>query len=537
MGEVEEEVICDPENPACSLAPVAPEAPPGGEVICDPENPACTAPPEEPAVADPGEDVICDPENPACVNSSGLTPSLTPPILSTTQALAEEDTFDGMASFAGQWGTSLALDLAREGQGEDVVEWGTGVDLSVQYTQGATMKVVLQGEFRHWVGITDTSDGANGFPDLGRERGEFLARLGESYVSWQKGQGTLRAGHLITPWGSTDLVRPGDVLNPRDFRTFGWVEPAQGDGVLPQLALELGWAGAGWGVQGVLIPFYKPDAQVFFGRDVGVLRADVLGIQGVEGALGPLEEVLGPSAWEQVQVLLSAPRYPDETGLNPAAGARATATVANTDLGLGYAWAWDRTPYVSLRPGTLTTLPQVAYEIKRRQTLVADLSRYLGRVGVRADLAWSPAQTFLTDELRSIRRPSLFGALGLSFEDVTGDRAFGAVLEGFVLHPFGAQSAWTKALVPQEERGVEEDEILIYDAMFYGLATALTWDLPWVKRLRFLGGGVWNVSSRDGLARAGLSWQPYEQGVTWSLGAQWFQGPPPHRTLYLRRPL
>ena len=446
-------------------------------------------------------------------------------MLSTTQALLEQDPFQGLASFVGTWGTSLAFDLAREGDDEDVLEWGTGADLRLEYTQSATLKVVLQAQFRHWLGLRDISNGADGFPEYGQERAEFLARLGSSYLLWRKGQVSLRVGNLITAWGSTDLVRPGDVLNPRDFRTFGWVAPASNDGVLPQLAMELGWTGQGWGVQGVLIPFYKPDAQVFFGRDVGVGRAALVGVQGVGEVFRGLEDAFGPSAWEQVQVLLSAPRYPDETGLTPTAGARATATVANTDLGLGYVWGWDRTPYLSFRPGSLTRLPQLGYEIKRRQTLVADLSRYLGRLGVRADVAWSPAQSFLTDELRSVRRPSIFGALGLSFEDVAAERAFGVVMEGFALNPFGAEHSWTKALVPEEERGEAGDTVLIYGDLLYGVAAAITWDLPAVKRLRLAAGGVWNMSSRDGLGRLSLTWQPVEEGVTWSVGAQVFEGP------------
>lgn len=546
------EVICDPENPACQPAQPEPAAPGGRgeETICDPENPACSS--EAPA-----------PEPAAPQGAAPPGPTLTEPDFGTSGVGQE-------VSFGGSWGSSLAVDTSRDGAEEDALELGTGLDAALEYDPSVQLGVVVRGQLRHWMAGRAPEDEFFWGGNAQGRRGDLEVRLGESYVTWRPGRFVVRAGHLITSWGSTDLTRPGQVINPRDQRNFGWVGPSASDGVLPQPAVEAGWSGAGWSITGLLVPFFTPDEVVLFGRDLALASS-----RSPLGSSFPVasffEQAIDPSAWEQAQGLAWSPSYPDELLRSASLGGRATATAWNTDVGLGYFWGWDRTPWVEIDEdaaqlaqillgdeeffqdldflGLVGRNPEIlelserlsekqqmgqelfVQEYLRRHTVVADLARYVGPIGVRADVAWSPAQNFTTEELGTIRRPSIFGALGLSYERVEGERQLGVTVEGFWLHPFGAEAAMTRWFVDPARRGEPGEDPIIVGEGLYGVAGGLSWDVPWIGT-RLQAGGVYNISSRDLIARA-LVRRELGWGVHGTLGWIVYEGPPPSERLTL----
>jgi hypothetical protein len=65
----------------------------------------------------------------------------------------------------------------------------------------------------------------------------------------------------------------------------------------------------------------------------------------------------------------------------------------------------------------------------RLLSTVADAVTYLGPIGVRGELVLQPERTLYTASLAGIRRPTLTGALGLSYEN--GDGSFVASVESY----------------------------------------------------------------------------------------------------------
>lgn len=543
------------------------------EVICDPENPACVADPEpEPAGGALDEEVICDPENPACQQPGEGSEAgdegggqLTAPDFSEV----DEPQVTG-ALVRGSWGTSLGVDTAWQGDREDVFEVGSGVDILTSVELSASTKVVLSGQLRHWMGAKRRAPESASWLEGSSGRGALDVRLGESYVQWSKGAYFMRAGNLVTSWGATDLTRPADVINPKDQRSFGQVGPAAQDGVLAQPSIEAGVGAGGVKLTGVFVPFFVPDQVVLFGRD-NALAGPRSPLAQSFPVVGLLERVIDPSSWEQTQGLASSLAYPDEGVNHPSLGGRLSTTLANTDLGVGYFWGWDRTPMTFVDPDAAQLAriltedeeffqdfdflalarrnPELfmlterlsekqaageeifVTEYRRRHTLALDVARYIGPIGVRADVALSPAQTFATLELASVRRPTASGALGLSYERVSGERQLAITLEGFAIKPASASGGVTQRFVSDEgERGVGLEPVVIGDGL-YGVAGGVVWDIP-VVRANLTVGGVYNVSTRDWIARAQL-----RRGLTdqlfLNLGGVVFEGPPPSESFTL----
>lgn len=540
----------------CSISLLHASALLAEEIFCDPENPACQAPQAEPPAAE-SEEIFCDPENPAC-RAPEDPGSPAPPVFVDPGASATAPALSNL-DFEVRWGTSLAVDTQWEGGGEDRVESGSAVDATLKLELSPRFGVVMSAQLRHWMGGGGTQDA----------RADYEARLGTSYLLWREGRASLRVGMLQDYWGRMRLVRPNDVVSASDQRSFGSVGPALGDGSVAQLTAELGWSTPRWSLTGIVVPFFEPDRQVLFGRDIATAGPNSP-LATSFPLTGLFEQLVDPSVWEDAQGLLHSPSRPDERPRSASLGARFTATALSADLGVGYYWGWDRTPYVQVDEDAAELLRLVvqdgqvfedldfvaflgrnrdalmlsnalsekaqrgeqlfAQSYDRRHTLMLDVERYVGQVGVRADVALSPAQNFVTQQLGTIRRPSVFGALGLSHERISGERLLALTVEGFWLEPFGAQHVLTRVFVPEARRGEGEQAAIIGERL-YGVAAGAAWDLP-VWKLNLQAGGVYNISSRDVLGRAALRRELVE-GAWASVGVNIFEGPAPNDRLTL----
>ncbi len=542
-------------------------------IICDPENPSCQPVDEPDTSEDDGgveEIVICDPENPSCVSAEKDVENQSN--TSGGYVLSPVDAPSGVASeampvellFKVEWGSSLAVDTYWSQEGEDHFELGSGVDVSFSQDVNDSSKAVIRAQMRHWIGARKQAFGAQ--REDADTRAEIDIRLGESYWRRRWDSVSLRVGMLQSAWGSTSLVQPGNVINPRDQRNFGMVGPMQQDGKLAQPAVELTWSSPGkGGVELLWVPFFMADRTVLFGRDVGVLQ-DNNPIAANFPVVPLMKSLLDPGAWDQAQGLSSLFAFPDEDFTSSSLGARWTRTVLNTDIGVGYFWGWDRTQslYVDEEFSELVRVvlsdeqfaqdynftslavrnPRVlelsnsiaqkqrdgedvfAAEYQRRHTMLMDVTRYVGPIGVRADVALSPAQNFLTTDLNTVRRPSAFGAMGLSYERLFESGAtLGLLAEGFVLHPFGAEDDATVFFVSEDERGDEDAQIVFIGDLLYGVAMGGTLELPELG-LSSRVGGVYNVSTRDVIVQGSVRKALGDRGVGISLGGALYEGPP-----------
>jgi hypothetical protein len=553
-----QETIYDPENPAVSGADDESEADDadeqeqddGEETIFDPENPAVQSDEDDETKDDEDEDDADEGPTLADVETD------------------EEPGGDVDATFTGAYGSLLAVDTAWQGD-EDVVEWSNQLDLRVEYDISTASRVVVEGRFRHWMAGRENPDQTDLLFNASEPRASYDAMLGESYVRWRGERWAFRLGNLTNPWGSTDLVRPGDVVNPSDL-SDPTAATASGDTLLPQFAVELSYNRPNWTLTGIVVPFFVPDRVVAFGRDTAIANGRNPAVQEQLPVLGVLQRVLDRSRWDDYQPLLLATEQPDETPKNASLGARITGTVANTDLGLGYFWGWDRTPYARLdedvrrllqlavedgrvfedydflgfvnrNPEAFDLFDRVSQKAAdgetlfessylRQHTLVADVARYFGPIGVRADVALTPARTFYTTELTAVRRPSIYAAVGLSWEEIAAeDNVVAVIVEGFVLRALGADSGVTQAFVPDGLAGSEDDALLLVDDAYFGTVAAVQWRMPWWD-LELQTGGLYGISTGDVALNARLTktWEPW---LKTSVGATILEGPDPGEQL------
>jgi len=509
------------------------------------------------------EETIVDPENPAISDDKEGGEG-------DDERSDEGDDESDSSTFRAGYGTGLAVDTHWAGDGEDIVEWTGRANLQLDQPLSGNWTAVARGEFRHWIAGERNPDEVDYLLNAGRPRGAVEARLGETYALYRSDRWTLRAGHLVTSWGSTDIVRPGDVVNPLDLTEFSDVSTGTGAS-LPQPAVEVGYVRPNWSLTGVVVPFFRPNRLALIGRDsaAGLQRNPAIGTQ--FPVVDLVERLVDPSLYEDLQPLMMATSRPDEFPKNASAGLRATGTRWNTDFGIGYLFGWDRTPFVTLDEdlrelgrlivedgqvledfdfqGFVSRNPEArelfqnlsdksrageelfSATYDRMHTLLVDIARYVGPIGLRLDVSFQPERTFVTEAFGSVRRPTLFAAGGASYEKMIEGRPFAVTVEGFWLHPFAADSPLTSTFVGADERGEGGTPILLFDGGYPGLAGAIDWSLPvWKLDLRL--GSVVELES-GGLILNGRLGRRWTNWLKTSVGATVYEGPDPAETLSL----
>lgn len=542
----------------------------GQETIFDPENPAFS---EEESTessegdassseeADPGtagEETIFDPENPGAMSGDDETDvdggdevdePTSSPALQTVQ-------------FQGGWSSSLRLDTAWQSPEEDVVELTSDVRLRLEWDASEAMRIVVGGEILHWMGGKPDPARTDFLVNARDVRADLDLRLDEAYVLLRDARWSLAAGNLITRWGATDLTRPGDVVNPVSLTQL---DGARAGTRLAQPTVDLTYSGDGWSWQGLLVPFFVANDVWLIGRDSALLNSDNTLVAERFPIADLTSGLLDDSVIDDVQPLLQSTTVPDETPANASLGTRFTGTLANTDVGLGYFFGWDRQAYFDIDPDVRTLLVEVANDEtlldnlditsfflrnqearqavssitekardgetlfqsdhRRLQTVTADLARYVGPIGVRADVAFQPEKTYFTETFSSVRRPTLSAALGLSWERIeSADDLLTVTVEGYVTKPFAADAGVTESFVDEDERGDADDALLIYDDLSAGVATAVVWTIPYIDtRLQL--GGLSDLTHPDLIASLELTRGLFEW-LDITLGGVLFEGPP-----------
>ncbi|WP_146618352.1 hypothetical protein [Lujinxingia litoralis] len=541
-----QEILYDPENPAFQeVREPAPETPVQDEQACG--EPECEAEGAEVLVdpENPGAEVLVDPENARPAHLVAYPP--TSGAFQTTELTIH-------------LGTGVWRDLAADAPDEDLWELSTELGLRISYEPSSRLRAVLAARASHWAAR----------PVGGPFRAYDDVALDEAYIVWRPGRLRLSIGNQRTPWGSTDITRPGDVINPSGLRS-----PGSGGAFgasLPQLTAEAAYTFDAFALSAVVVPFFKPDNLALFGRDTALATRRNPFIAEELPFILLAQDLLDPSIWPQAQPLLQSANRPMATPANASVGLRVTTTLANTDLGLGGYYGWDRTPYMEMDEDLRTLLNLIAEdgqlfadfdaigfaarnpeaiplsqrlsaraeagetlfrsEFRRRLTAVADLARYVGPIGVRADVAFSPRRVFYTTTMAPVIRASVFSALGLSYERLlAGERVLALTLEGFWLHPFAADGALSRALVPREQAGDADDELLIFEGGYYGVAGALNWGTG-LWKIDVQAGAMLSIAPGDVIGQLALE-RPFARGMRARLSANLFYGPDPAERLTL----
>ena len=549
------------------------------ETIFDPENPnvdSSAGESSDQAGDESGEDedsaeTIADPERPETDNeeASGESEeaSATSDEGETDESAGNDAGSSADTAFRGAYGMGLDIDTAWTGE-EDIVELTGSGYLQLEQPIGERWEAVVRGEFRHWMAGKRREEGPNLLVNAAEPRAEADMRLGESYAIFRAERWSVRIGNLITSWGSTDIVRPGDFVNPVDLTT-AQSSATGGRPLIAQPAIETSYIRPNWSLTGVVVPFFVPNRVALFGRDTAVLtrRNPLVGSQiPVADLVGRLVD---SSLNEEVQPLLLAQSQPDELFGNASMGLRATGTRWNTDFGLSYFWGWDRTPwlrvdedlrrlgrlavddgqvlrdfdlqgFIERNPEALSAFDAISEkqqageelvdsEYRRMQTLLVDVARYIGPIGLRADVALNPERTYVTDRMRTVRRPTLFSALGLSWEELLEPGPLAVTVEGFWLKPFGADSPVTEAFVAELERGSDDESLLLLEDGYWGIAGAVDWATP-LWGLELTVGTVVEVQT-GGLVVDGRVSKTFGGWFETSVGGTLYEGPDPAEEL------
>lgn len=447
------------------------------------------------------------------------------------------------------------MDAARDQDQESIYEVHNELRMRARVSLGESSGAVLEARLRHQWLLRYDAAGRDALPgrldDVGDQVALSRVELGEAYVSTRLGEGALlRVGQQRVVWGRTDLFRPADVLNPLDL--WGGLGGEGGlQATAPIWMAKLNYIGRFSALELVLIPFFEPHRVGLLGGDFALLRSGSpflsAGSPGV-GLLGRLDPSLY-EVWEPA--LLGGLGQPDQLPENASVGARVTTQVGGVDVGLGYLLGWDRVPTLRLdpalsellslalgpggllgggfsradllRPENLRLL-ELVEEVSQRQAqgevlveagyerwhvLELDVATTLGPLGVKADVAATPARNFLTERGRTARLASTQAALGLSWERGQGEVAVTA--EGLWLRAFGAP------------RG---EAVALFGDDFFALAAGLRLDLEllWGVPALFQVGGLVDLGRGDTILSPQLTWRLDEDTRLWG-AAQWFVAP------------
>lgn len=472
-------------------------------------------------------------------------------------SISEEEAFLVEADLLGRFSSTAQFDTQFDREGEDIVEWIQRLNLQMDMRVSQEWRFFLSGDLTHWTGGKKNEELVNLFINAKRVRTQFDMELGESYGQYQKGKWNVRVGNLISRWGSTDISRPSDIINPVDQ-----TRAITGDASIriPQMAVDVQYVFDAFSAQVLLVPFFVPNKSFTFGRDSSLLGADIPALS--EFPISTLlQNVVHDSTEEFVQSALVVSQRPDEDPSNLSIGGRLTTTLWNTDLSLGYFFGWDRTPslyldedlrslgehviqdgaflqdldlvkFLGRNSGAVENLSALRAKVAKGERLSeskfsrlhmvsVDGARYFGEFGVRFELALHPEKTFISDTFETLRRPYLNSALGLSYENIESeDDAFTVIVEGFYSEIGGYDSSLTDYFVADIDRG-SEDTQLLFGTRNYGFITSIVWELPWAD-VQAQGAGRIDLSRKDVLVAGSVEyrWMPRLKS---SAGATFFE--------------
>ena len=359
---------------------------------------------------------------------------------------------------------------------------------------------------------------------------EQRAELDEAWWSFAVGEaGRLTVGQQSLRWGSSDVLQPGDVIAPKDYRDGFLAVGGRARMAVP--AVRYQWAVADWETDLVWVPFFVPNRLDFFGSDASALvgaPADYL----PPLLAGAGSWLLQPSTRALLQPVLLQTELPEATFANGSVGGRVVGHGEGWDGGIGLFAGWDRMPLIEAAPAVRSLIagaveaqgrgelfeaspaqsaaltaallggdPLWSSRYARRLTAVADAAVVAGPAVVRFETAVSPERTLLLTDGRGVRRPVVFSTLGVSAEPLGGEVQI--TVEGF----------WQRAFM---ERG---EEPLLTGADHAGVAGGMGHD-PSVSGAGGFGGrlaGMWVASAGDLLLSPAVT---YASGAfTWTLSA------------------
>lgn len=380
-----------------------------------------------------------------------------------------------------------------------------------------------------------------GLTAAGESRSQWYVPIPEAQLKFRRGRFTVRAGTLTFAWGSSDLIAPIDVLNPRDLRvnTFGIGDELK----LPIPAVEVRAVFGSLVLRAVVQPIFMSSRFHLVGWDTAALPANG----------SPLSAALAdpsatPATWiDQIGDLAATPQRPKDPAFTTAL--RATFSHNDVQASLSFIHGYESTPRIFADPDLQDVVARLAVanaagtgiptddpsfllalarldmatregqeiffgRYERRTVLGFDGSWVVDPVAFKLDIAWSPKRTFYQRDLMSVRQSTLTAVVGAEY--AYGEE-WSAQVELFDLIAFGLPAG--PALAYFEDVDATEADRTLH---FPGLAAGLSYR-PNAGDVSFeLGGFVSFLRHDRGLAPR-VSWTFAEHHQV-SGGALWVDG-------------
>ncbi|MFT7582580.1 MAG: hypothetical protein ACI9MR_004262 [Myxococcota bacterium] len=274
----------------------------------------------------------------------------------------------GMVTLTARAIHTLAVDLTPAASSTQL-EWVQRLEAGLTIEPDPRWTLVLSGRMSHVARLAAH----------GAAAGHALVEpeVVEVYAAWRPGAGfRLSLGHQRLRWGLTTLIRPVDVLGPRELR-FGPYHPnPPGRLAIPSFRVEK--ALGNWSLEVVYAPFFTPHRIDRRGSDWAV--------DGHTGASGRT-----PERWR-------ASKLPRDNGLDGGSlGARVVAQLGPVDLEAAWLTDLDRVPRSDAAGET---------GHHRRHRVGGALSLVVAPVVVAMEVAWTSEQT-----VYDLRRQPLVGEM------------------------------------------------------------------------------------------------------------------------------
>ncbi len=325
-----------------------------------------------------------------------------------------------------------------DGLSEHVMDARGQASLVTDVKLSASMRLLVEGRALWRAGA-----------EHGLERGKafFEPTLGEAFLDFYTSRVDLRVGQQTLAFGANAAFAPTDVLNPRDMReSLVLTEPE--DAKLPVFAARaLGGVGplmltAAW------VPFFTPHRYAVFGQDEALFQPG-LGVS--------LPFTMDPSIEDALQPRLLETERPEAFPWLGDVGLRATSEIQGVRVGGSWVWANEKLPQVRLDPELDAVLraqgrgetPDAALLLSVQERLRAgealvtgryarqhlfglEATALLGSVQLDVDVGFSPAQTFIDERLRPLRKPVATWVVGVSQAE-DSDFIYSATLLGLAV--------------------------------------------------------------------------------------------------------
>lgn len=271
--------------------------------------------------------------------------------------------------------------------------------VTTEYKPGDQLKIVVSGYGDYFIYEND-----------GDHSNDSTLRFDDTFINFSDSRFNIKLGNQVVRWGKADGYSPLDNLNPEDYRHG--IAGRREDRKIPSPMANVEIYQDTLTLQGIFIPFfYEPELDTI-GTDWAIFRhADKeIGMLGVN--------------WDEPSRNINNSEY----------GTRLSGIFKNLNYAVSWLYTWEDIPTIdSLQapPGYRVTSDEVspadlyAYAAATGQTiqLTHDHQNIFGLelettwqvFGLRADVAYSDNNSFLTDRLVRVQKPVIEYIAGVDY--------------------------------------------------------------------------------------------------------------------------